>query len=330
MDEAKLKDFLEEKKGYAKKGTSRFLEILKEKGISLVGITRDQVKEILKQARANNTTIIKPKKRKAKILVYDIETSLVEAQLWGSGQQWVGHNDITTETQIITVAWKWIGSDEVHKLHWSMKKKNDEKLITTFMDEYNSADLVVGWNNNSFDNKIVNSRAMKYGLDVNTHVKSFDIMRQVKKVFRLPSYSMAYVSKYLGLQGKLGYDGGIRMWKEIQWGDKITAANAMQTMMAYNVQDVVLTEEIYFKLRKYLGNVINVNALDTNLLPTVSAWACPNCGSKKVQLYKTTATPAGTIQRVMQCKKDKVKYKITNSNYLKFLEDQNDKTGNSI
>lgn len=247
-----------------------------------------------------------------RILTYDIETSLVEAQLWGSGKQYVGHDAITTETQIITVAWKWLGEDKVNALKW--KKRNDKTLVKKFLEEYNQADMVIGWNNNSFDNKIVHSRAMKYNFTVNTLVKSFDIMRQVKKVFRLPSYSMAYVSKYLGLAGKLSYGGGIRMWKDIQWGPKADEKAAMQTMIAYNVQDVALTEEIYFKLRKYLGNVINVGAHKGK-----EGIVCPNCGSKKVKLDHSTTTAAGTIQRVMSCKKDKVKFKVTNSKYLKSL-----------
>jgi hypothetical protein len=156
---------------------------------------------------------------------------------------------------------------------------------------------------------------MKYGLEVNTHVKSYDIMRQVKKVFRLPSYSMAYVSKYLGLSGKLDYGMGIRMWKDIQWGSKKDAKIAMNLMVKYNIQDVALTEEIYFKLREYLGNVIHVGALkgkDKNL-------TCPHCGSKDIKLHKTTVTAAGTIQRIMKCNRDNVKFKLSNTAYLKSI-----------
>jgi len=307
-----LEKFLDKKPGYAKKGSATLIELLNAKGISLVGLTQEDVKEVLR----NRVAIMKATKRKPlKVLTYDIETSLVEAQLWGSGKQYVGHDSITTETQIITVAWKWLGSEKVEHLKWSMKKRSDKKLITKFLREYNKADMVIGWNNNTFDNKIVNSRAMKYGLEVNTLVKSFDIMRQAKKVFRLPSYSMAYVSKYLGLAGKLSYGGGIKMWKDIQWGSNKDARRAMKTMIAYNVQDVALTEEIYYKLRPYLGNVIHVGALQGKN----KTLTCPNCGGDHIKLHHTTVTAAGTIQRVMVCKDDKVKFKISNSAYLKTL-----------
>lgn len=311
MNKEQLEEFLDKKKGYVKKGSGTLIKLLQDRGVSLVNLTQEDVKAILRA----KVSAKKPKKKPpVKVLTYDIETSLVEAQLWSSGKQYVGHDNITTETQIITVAWKWIGEDKVHHLKWSMKKRNDKKLVKKFLEEYNKADMVVGWNNNSFDNKIVHSRAMKYNLEVNTNVKSFDIMRQVKKVFRLPSYSMAYVSRYLGLAGKLSYGGGITMWKEIQWGSKKDAKTAMKTMVAYNVQDVALTEEIFFKLRKYLGNVIHVGVLQGSAKTT-----CPHCGGDNIKLHHTTVTAAGTYQHFMKCKDDKVKFKISHTNYLKSL-----------
>ena len=312
MTKKKLGEFLNKKPGYIKKGSKELMRILEDKGISLVGITQDEIKEVLRELSKKSGKQA-AKKIYSRILVYDIETSLVEAQLWGSGKQYVGHDSITTETQIITVAWKWLGEDTIHHLKWS-KKKSDKKLVTAFLEEYNKANMVVGWNNNSFDNKIIHSRAMKYGLEVNTLVSSYDIMRQIKKVFRLPSYSMAYVSKYLGLQGKLSYDNGIRMWKDIQWGPKKDAKNAMKVMIAYNVQDTALTEEIFFKIRKYLGNVIHVGALNGVIEPS-----CPHCGSTDISHHHSKATAAGTIQRVMECNHDKVKFKISNTAYLKYI-----------
>jgi len=310
MNKKELGKFLENKPGYLKKGSNTLIELLAERGISLVGLTQSDVKQAIRQG------LSKPRKsKKIRMLTYDIETSLVEAQLWGSGKQYVGHDSIITETQIITVAWKWIGDNEVKHLKWNMKKRNDRELVEEFLKEYNSADMVIGWNNNSFDNKIVHSRAMKYGLEVNTLVKSYDIMRQAKKVFRLPSYSMAYVSRYLGLAGKLSYGGGIKMWKDIQWGTKKSAKKAMKVMIAYNVQDVALTEEIYYKLRPYLGNVIHMGALQGKN----KTLTCPHCGGDHIKLHKTSVTAAGTIQRTMVCKDDKVKFKISNTAYLKQL-----------
>ena len=69
-------------------------------------------------------------------------------------------------------------------------------MLKSFLKAYNTADMVIGQNNDKFDNRWVNARAMKHNLDVNTLVKSFDIMKQTKKLFRLPSYSMDYITKF--------------------------------------------------------------------------------------------------------------------------------------
>lgn len=312
MNTKKLGEFLDSKKGYVKKGSEQLMEILVEKGYDISKLTKDQVKEVLRE----KVKLSKAKKVKAsppKILTYDIETSFVLARVWGTGKQYVGHDAIQDETQIITVAYKWVGSNKVEYLKWSRKKKSDKKLMKAFLEEYNKADMVIGWNNNSFDNKIVNSRALKHGLEVNTHVKSFDIMRQVKKVFRLPSYSMAYVSKYLGLGGKLQHNG-IKMWEDIAWGSKADYKQSMAMMVKYNVQDVALTEEIYFKVRKYLSGVMHAGVLMGK-----SKMTCPHCGGDHGKLYRTIVTEGGSIQRVMKCKKDGVKYKVSNAEYLKSL-----------
>ena len=47
---------------------------------------------------------------------------------------------------------------------------------------------------------------------------------------------------------------------------------------------------------------------------------CPNCGSYNIGLHKTTVTPAGTVQRIMKCKHDDVTFKITNKQYMNYLE----------
>ena len=77
-----------------------------------------------------------------KILIYDIETSQAEFQFkrWGSGIQngYLGTKHMIREPQIITVAWKWFGEDEVHSLEW--ENWNDKNLIKNFLKEYNKAD----------------------------------------------------------------------------------------------------------------------------------------------------------------------------------------------
>lgn len=248
-----------------------------------------------------------------KILIYDIETTRVKAWVWWSGKQFVSGDSLIDEPKIITIAYKWLGEDDITVLTWD-EKSSDKQLLEKFLKVYNSADMVIGQNNDRFDNRWVNARAMKYGLDVNTFVRSFDIMRETKRLFRLPSYSMKYITNYLGIQTKLEHEG-IKMWEKIQTGTPEEQKEYLQKMVEYNRQDIVATEDMYLTLRKYMGHKTHFGVLNGQ-----ERFTCPNCGGKNVSLDKTTVTPAGTVQRVMKCNDDGVVYKISNKQYMDYLE----------
>ena len=252
------------------------------------------------------------------VLVYDIETSRNVAEVWNTGKTYIGHAALRGETKIITVAWKWLGSDVVEYLKWDRKKNSheggcDKRLVEAFAKIYNRADAVLGWNNNNFDNKIVKARCMKFDFDINIYQKSIDVMKLCKAEFRVPSAAMAYYARYLGMEGKLQHTG-LPMWQDIQWGKKRDSKQAMKLMVKYNLQDVTLTEEIYLRVRKYLKPVFHVGMLTKG-----DKLSCPTCGSVELRRKKQTTTAAGTIQHVMKCKSCKSQSKMNNSNYLKSL-----------
>ena len=248
-----------------------------------------------------------------KILVYDIETSRCKAWVWWTGKQYIGHNQLIDEPSVITVSWKWLGDDTVEHLVWD-KNHSDEKLMKDFLKVYNKADMVIGYNNDRFDNRWINARAMKYNLDVNVYAKSYDIMKEEKRVFRVPSYSMAYMSKYSNVVLKQGHEG-IHMWNMIQTGTPEEQEEYLQKMVDYNIGDIAATEELYVRMRKYFGHKVNFGVLHGS-----EKWACPATGSSNVELYKRTATAVGTIQIIMINKDTKVMYKISNLQYMAFLD----------
>lgn len=249
----------------------------------------------------------------SKILVYDIETCRIPAKVFWTGKQYISHNQLMDEPRIISVSWKWLGSDKVEHLVWD-KNQNDENLVLEFAKVYNSADMVVGVNNDNFDNRWLNARIAKYGGYVNTFVKSFDVQKQAKRLFRLPSYSMAYLAKFFGCTLKQTHEG-ILMWDKIEEGTKEEQREYLQKMVDYNIGDIVTTEEIFLKLRKYMGHKVHFGVLNGG-----ERWSCPSCGSTNVELVRVTATPAGTLQYIMRCNEDEVEYKLSATNYNKFLD----------
>lgn len=246
-----------------------------------------------------------------KILIYDIETSKTQFELWWSGKQFVNGNSAKEDSRIITIAYKWLYSDKVFYVKWD-EKHSDKTLMEDFLSEYNEADMVIGINNDRFDNRFINARAAKYGFDVNTHVKSLDVQKECKKLFRLPSYSMKYLGRYFELPQQKMKVHLEDIWEDIIYGTKEESVEAMDLLIEYNVQDILTTEQLYLKLRKYLKHPIHLGTLQGNSKAT-----CPSCGGSNVELYKTTWTAAGTIQRIMRCKDDGHLFKISNSEFLK-------------
>jgi len=249
-----------------------------------------------------------------KILIYDIETSRVEAKLFWTGKTYINYKQIRGEPKIISVSWRWLGEETVSHLTWDLKTHSDEVLMEKFLEVYNEADMVVGYNNNNFDDRWINARAMKYGLFVNVFVKSFDIIKQSKRLFRLLSYSMDYLAKFMDVTLKQSHEG-IIMWDKLEDGTPEEQKEYMAKMIEYNIGDIVTTEEIFLKLRKYMGHKINVSTYEGG-----EKYGCPHCGGTNVELFKVTTTAAGTMQYIMRCKDDDVQYKISNREYNKFLQ----------
>jgi uncharacterized protein YprB with RNaseH-like and TPR domain len=248
-----------------------------------------------------------------KVMVYDIETSRVKVDTWWTGKQYINHKQLRSEPTIISIAWKWIGEDKVKSLTWD-KNHCDKEMMTKFLKEYNKASMVVGQNNNSFDNKWINTRAAKHKLHVDRYVKSFDIYRMAKRYFRIPSYSMAYMAKYFGLTLKQSHEG-MHMWDMIEYGTPAEKKEYLQKMVNYNVGDIVTTEELYMTLQPYFGSVTN-EAVRLGL----PKWGCPVSGSLEVKLLKTIFSEMGTVQRVLFCEESGHQFKVSNRTYMDFLQ----------
>lgn len=249
------------------------------------------------------------------IMIYDLETSRVLADVWWTGKQYVSHDALHEEPRIISVSWKWLGRPEVHHLVWD--DGDDKSLVQEFLNHYNEAIMVVGQNNDNFDNRFLNTRAAKHGFAVDTTKRSYDIMRQTKYYFRLPSYSMKYICKFLNLPEELikGDSGGVDTWRRAQYNsDPTERAKALNELIKYNDQDIVATEAMYIRLRKYLGHVMHFGTYHGN-----PKWSCPNCGGTNVEWVQTYTTAAGTLKHVFKCNEDEVRYRVAHTDYNKYL-----------
>ena len=270
---------------------------------------------------AKELEIGKPKERvdnPAKILIYDIETPRLRAELWWSGKQFVNGNDVIDEPKILSISWKWYGDDTIHAAHWDLDTQDDRMMMEEFMEHYNEADIIVGINNNRFDNRWVNLRAMKHNIPINTFARSVDIQMQCKRLFRMPSYSLKYSCEFFDVPYKKLEHEGIVMWRKIQYGTPEERMEYMRKMIEYNVGDILATEALFMRLLPVLNLQSHLGVVYGN-----EPYSCPLCGeTENINLFRSTVTAAGTVQHIMQCGSDNHRYKISNRNYLNWLKNR--------
>lgn len=307
MNLEEIKSFLREKKGYLKEGGKRLAKILRTKDIELC---KKAIREVVQELRV-------PVKR-AKRLFYDIETSYNIGKFWRSGyNQTIQPDDIIHERAIISISWKWEGDDNVHCMTWN--KGCDKLLVQKFIELMNEADELVGHNIERYDTGFILTRALVHGILALPKYVQFDTLKKARSYFNFNSNKLDYIAKLVGLDSKYKHSG-MKMWDDIVlydlfgMGSREQRAAAMQEMTYYNMMDVLLTEEVFNRLRMYTEHEIH-----HGVVMGKPKFSCPNDGSENVELVKTYVTKAGTTKRIMRCNDCGQSYILSNTEYLKFL-----------
>lgn len=222
-----------------------------------------------------------------KILHLDIESSPNTAHVWGLWQQNVSINQLMESSYVLCYAAKWQDEEDIYfdSVHQS-KPKSMLKGIHGLLD---SADAVVHYNGTKFDIPTLNKEFILHGFNPPSPYKQIDLLRVVRSNFRFPSNKLDYVAQRLNL-GKKHEHEGHELWVKCMNGDK----DAWKRMEDYNIQDVVLLEQLYHKLLPWIKKHPNQNLFSDTV-------GCPTCGSHHLQKRGTAISATGTYQRY-QCK----------------------------
>lgn len=318
MNKEEIKNFLRSKPGYLKEGGKRLSKRLK-------GTTIAQCKQAIREVNSelpgkgfSSFKVNLNQSNKIKRLFYDIETSYNIGWFWRAGyNQNITYDQIIHERAIMTIAWKWEGQDEVHYKSWS--NGCDKELVETFINLMNEADELVGHNIERYDTSFILTRAIKHGILALPKYKQYDTLKKAKHHFNFNSNRLDYIAKFLGLDGKYKHSG-IEMWDKIIHYDLFKKGSleernkAMEEMIYYNCIDVVLTEDVFNRLRLYTNPETH-----HGVLMNKPKFTCPNDGSENVELFKTQVTASGTVKRIMKCNDCNQFFTISNKDYLKFI-----------
>jgi hypothetical protein len=218
----------------------------------------------------------------------DIETSPMLMYRWGIFDDGNGAIDqIYRDWHILTWAARWLGKAETmsdsmrHDPAYVPWSDDDSRPVKSLWKLFDEADWVIGHNLDRFDIKKMNARFMLHDLPQPSPYKTIDTLKIARSRFAFTSNKLDYLGQKLCGRRKVQHQGHA-LWRGCLAGD----ADCWTTMLKYNVGDIDLQEQVYFKLRGWDKRHPNFG-IYSNAQETV----CTVCGSTNLtRLEKTIKT----------------------------------------
>lgn len=207
-----------------------------------------------------------------RILILDLETRPILAHVWGLWDQRVGLNQIVDEGGVMCWAAKWYGEPTVEFM--SDHHDGHEAMIARAWWLLDEAHIVVGWNQRAFDMKHLHREFVRAGFGPPSPVQHVDLLLVARRMFKFPSNRMDWVAKELGTVNRKVQHEGHELWTRCLAGDE----KAWVKMRRYNRGDVLLTEELYDRLRGWMPNHPNLSMLRAERVS-----ACTTCGEDDLE-----------------------------------------------
>ena len=207
--------------------------------------------------------------------MFDIETAPARGFFWEMYET----NIIEVDQQgyMLCFSAKWLGEKKNHVFGlpdfpgYKRNMTDDAKLVAKLAGFLEEADYVVAHNGDRFDLTTTNTRMIANGLPPLAPLKTVDTLKIARNRFRFLSNKLDDLGQFLNVGRKLAHTGK-HLWFACMKGDM----KAWRKMKAYNVQDVILLEKVYLKLRPW-GKHPNINEVSRQVD------ACPTCGGKHLQ-----------------------------------------------
>lgn len=228
----------------------------------------------------------------ARILILDIETSPNIAYVWRFFKENIGAKQVLENTKMLSFAAKWLGDDKVY--YQDVQYGDEKQMLSILFGLLDEADIVVAHNGDKFDLPHIQGRGLVLGLKPPAPYKTVDTVKVARYEFNFPSNSLEYLATVLGLENRK--DGhkkfpGFELWIGVLANDP----EAWEEMREYNIQDILVLEELYLKMRPWMKRHPNVGVYDDGEKPV-----CPKCGSDHIHFRGFAHTNVGRYHR-FQC-----------------------------
>lgn len=226
-----------------------------------------------------------------KILVLDIETAPKLAYVWRFFKENISAKQVKEHGHIMSFAAKWLGEEKV--IYKDNRTDDDGELVQELCGLLSEADFVIAHNGARFDLKQIRSRALVLGLTPPAPVKVIDTLEIAKREFSFPSNSLEYLSIVLNCNLRKGGHKkypGFELWRACIAGDP----EAWKEMEEYNILDILVLEEVYFKMRPWDTKHPNI-VVHQEIQP--ASPSCPKCGSTHLHSRGFAYTSVGQYKR---------------------------------
>ena len=200
----------------------------------------------------------------------DIETRPALARIWSLWDQNISLPQLIEASEVICFAAKFLDKKNIE--FYSVFHDGKDKMIKEAHRLLDEADVIMHYNGTSFDLPHLNREFLLAGLTPPSPYKQIDLFLTVKRQFNFISNKLAFVSKALGLEGKVEHEG-FDLWMKCIANDE----KAWSRMRRYNIQDVRLLEELYAYLQPWIIGHPHVGQYNSSLIE-----GCPKCGSNQV------------------------------------------------
>lgn len=205
-----------------------------------------------------------------KILTLDIETSPTIVYTFDMAPNWISPDKIIEPSHIMCFAAKWYTDDDV--IYVSDHHQDHSELVETAWNLLDEADILVTFNGVKFDVKHLKREFVLAGYGMPRPWKDVDLYREAKKQWAFESKGLNHLAQRFELGQKEGHEG-FELWKLCLEGDK----DAWERMKAYNVQDVILTEAVYDRMRGWIPNHPHMGPIDSENVGLL----CNQCGGEE-------------------------------------------------
>ena len=214
-------------------------------------------------------------------MAYDIETSPNLGYFWGLWKQNIGLKQLIDATEMLSFGAQWvtinngkiIRGEYIFATTWQIGGRRG--MVQKLWELFDEADVVMGWNNKSFDDKHVTREFIEHDLSPPKPYHSLDLMQKVKGIVRLPSNKLDYVLSWLGIEQKYSHSG-FDMWLGVMRGEK-KYQDMMETYQRHDVENKLVG--ILERILPFIELPVNVN-LYTEGYDVDSRPLCRKCGGK--------------------------------------------------